>query len=97
MITTASALTQLMRLHQITCGHFKSDDGTTQKIKNNRIEELMEVLEEVHGKVVIWAHYRHDIETIVEHIKKEFNTDVDNSVMTYYGDTSVEDRQKAIK
>jgi len=66
-------------------------------LKNNRIEELIDLLHEVHGKVVIWAHYRHDIETIVEHIKKEFNTGVDNSVMTYYGDTSVEDRQKAIK
>ena len=95
--TTATVMTQLMRLHQITCGHFTSDDGTTQVLKNNRIEQLIDLLHEVHGKVVIWAHYRHDIETIVEHIKKEFNTDVDNSVMTYYGDTSVEDRQKAIK
>jgi SNF2 family DNA or RNA helicase len=95
--TTATVMTQLMRLHQITCGHFTSDDGTTQVLKNNRIDELIDLLHEVHGKVVIWAHYRHDIETIVEQIKKEFNTDVDNSVMTYYGDTSVEDRQKAIK
>ena len=95
--TTATVMTQLMRLHQITCGHFTADDGTTQILKNNRIDELIDLLHEVHGKVVIWAHYRHDIETIVEHIKKEFNTDVDNCVMTYYGDTSVEDRQKAIK
>ena len=95
--TTATVMTQLMRLHQITCGHFTADDGTTQILKNNRIDELIDLLHEVHGKVVIWAHYRHDIETIVEHIKKEFNTGVDNSVMTYYGDTSVEDRQKAIK
>ena len=95
--TTATVMTQLMRLHQITCGHFTADDGTTQILKNNRIDELIDLLHEVHGKVVIWAHYRHDIETIVEHIKKEFNTGVDNSVMTYYGDTSVEDRQEAIK
>ena len=27
-MTTATALTQLMRLQQITCGHFKDDDGT---------------------------------------------------------------------
>ena len=94
MVTTATVLVQLMRLHQITCGHFKSDDGTTQKIKNNRIEELMEVLEEVHGKVVIWAQYRYDIETIVEHIEKRFG---DNSVVTYYGDTTEEERRKAIK
>ena len=33
MITTSNALTQLMRLQQITCGHFKSDDGTVQEVK----------------------------------------------------------------
>ena len=43
-VTTVNALTQLMRLHQITCGHFTSDDGSTQPIKNNRIDELMDVL-----------------------------------------------------
>jgi len=32
-VTTVNALTQLMRLHQITCGHFTADDGTTQPIK----------------------------------------------------------------
>jgi SNF2 family DNA or RNA helicase len=92
--TTATAMTQLMRLQQITCGHFKSDDGVVQEIKNNRITELMDTLEEIQGKVVIWAHWRNDIETIVKHIKKEYG---DNSYVTYFGDTSIEDRQKAIK
>ena len=94
MVSTAAVITQLMRLHQITCGHFKSDDGTVQKIKNNRINQLMEILEEVEGKAVIWAHYRYDIEAIVEAISKEYG---ENSVVTYYGDTSTDDRQKAIK
>jgi SNF2 family DNA or RNA helicase len=93
MITTATALTQLMRLHQITCGHFKADDDSVQEIKNNRITELMDVLEEVEGKAVIWAHYRHDIATIVREIEKKYPM----SVVTYYGDTSTENRQKAIK
>jgi SNF2 family DNA or RNA helicase len=94
MTTTHNVITQLMRLHQITCGHFKSDDGQTQKIANNRLAELMDVLSEMEGKAVIWAHYRYDIEVIVEAIKKEYG---DNSVVTYYGDTTTDDRQKAIK
>jgi SNF2 family DNA or RNA helicase len=94
MVSTAAVITQLMRLHQITCGHFTSDDGEIQKIKNNRINELMDILAEMEGKAVIWAHYRYDIEAIVEAIKKEYG---DNSVVTYYGDTSTDDRQKAIK
>jgi SNF2 family DNA or RNA helicase len=94
LTTTHNVITQLMRLHQITCGHFKSDDGQTQKIANNRLDELMDVLSEMEGKAVIWAHYRYDIESIVEAITKEYG---EKSVVTYYGDTSTEDRQKAIK
>ena len=94
MVTSATVITQLMRLHQITCGHFKSNDGTVQDLKNNRITQLMDILEEVEGKAVIWAHYRHDIEKIVEAISKKYG---DNTVVTYFGDTSTDDRQKAIK
>ena len=94
LTTTHNVITQLMRLHQITCGHFKSDDGQVQKISSNRLDELMDVLSEMEGKAVIWAHYRYDIEVIVEAIKKEYG---DKSVVTYYGDTTTEDRQKAIK
>ena len=44
MTTTVTVLTQLMRLQQITCGYFKADDGTTQDIPNNRINELIDLL-----------------------------------------------------
>ena len=93
MVTTMNVITQLMRLQQITCGHFKADDDSIQNIKNNRITELMDVLEEMEGKAIIWAHWRHDIDTIVKSIEKRYP----ESVMTYYGDTTTEDRQKAIK
>ena len=92
--TTMNVVTQLMRMQQITCGHFKADDGTTQEIKNNRITELVDVVDEIQGKVVIWAHWTNDIETIVKHLKEEYG---DNSVVTYYGDTTTEERQEAIK
>ena len=94
MITTASALTQLMRLHQITCGHFTADDGSIQTIKNNRISELTDLLEEVEGKAVIWAHYQHDVEGIIERIRKEYGFE---SAVDYYGLTPASDRQQNIE
>jgi SNF2 family DNA or RNA helicase len=94
MVTSATVITQLMRLHQITCGHFTSNDGKVQDVKSNRIGQLMDVLEEMEGKAVIWAHYRYDIKKIVEAISKKYG---ENAVVTYYGDTSTDDRQKAIK
>jgi len=82
-----------MRLHQITCGHFKADDDSVQEVNSNRLDELMDILEEMEGKAVIWAHYRHDIENIVNALEKKYP----GETVTYYGDTSTEDRQKAIK
>ena len=94
MITTANALTQLMRLQQITCGHFKADDGTTQELKSNRLDELINVLGEIEGKVVIWAHWQSDVRQIIKAIVEEFGPD---SFVDYYGLTPQEDRQKNIK
>ena len=90
-VTTVNALTQLMRLHQITCGHFGADDGSIQKIKNNRLDELMEVLDEVEGKAIIWAHYQYDIKQIIKEIKKVHGP---CSVVDYYGLTPQDQRQK---
>jgi SNF2 family DNA or RNA helicase len=94
LMTTATALVQLMRLHQITCGHFKADDGTVQEIKNERLGALMDILSEVENKAVIWAHYRHDIESIINAISKEYGPE---SFVTYYGDTPSDERQNNIK
>tara|TARA_E500000318_G_scaffold80052_1_gene75092 strand:+ start:1482 stop:2912 length:1431 start_codon:yes stop_codon:yes gene_type:complete len=93
-VTSVSALTQLMRLHQITCGHFVADDGSVQEIKNNRLSELMDVLEETEGKAIIWAHYQHDIKNIVKEIEKVHGP---GSVVTYYGLTPQDERQDNIK
>jgi len=93
LLTAPNVLTQMMRLHQITCGHFKSDDGQIQEVKSKRLEELMDVLDEVEGKAIIWANYIYDIEQIVSAIKKQYG---DDSVVQYYGAISSDDRQKGI-
>jgi len=101
-MTTATVLTQLMRLHQITCGHFTADDGTIKDISNNRLDELLDVLDEVEGKVVIWAHYQHDVQCIIERIRKEKDAQGNllygfESVVDYYGLTPTSERQQNIE
>jgi SNF2 family DNA or RNA helicase len=92
--STVNALTQLMRLQQITCGHFTADDGSTQSIKNNRIGELMDVLEETEGKAIIWAHYQYDITNIIKEVTKVHGP---GSIVDYYGLTPQDERQGNIK
>ena len=93
MATTASILTQLMRLQQITCGFIKPDDASIQPIKNNRLPQLMECIAEISGKALIWATYTHDIEAICEALAEEYGAD---SVAAYHGKTEQDDRQNIV-
>ena len=92
--STMTVITQLMRLQQITCGHFVADDGSTQEIKNNRITELIEVLDEIEGKAIIWGHWQKDIQNIVNEIEKIHGP---RSVVSYYGLTPQDERQDNIR
>ena len=94
LATAPHVLTQMMRLHQITCGHLKTDEGDITELKSNRLDELMDVLEEVEGKAIIWANYIYDIEHIVTEIKKKYG---DDSVVQYYGAIASEQRQTNIE
>ena len=93
MITTSTALTQLMRMQQITCGYFKADDGTTQEINNNRIGELTNLLDEIEGKTVIWAHWQNDVKHIIKAVVKEYG---EGCCVDYYGLTPQSERQDNI-
>ena len=93
MTSAASALAQMVRLHQITCGHLATDDGEVTQVKNNRIDELLDVIEEVNGKVIIWAIYRHDIRQIENTLAEKYGKD---SVKSFYGDTADSDRQDIV-
>lgn len=94
MTSTVNALTQIMRLHQIVCGHVKLDNGEVIELPNKRIEELLNIIEEHDGKMIIWANYRHDIEAIKLALQKQFGM---NSVATYFGDTEAEERQNIVE
>ena len=93
-VTSTIVLTQLMRLHQIACGHFTADDGTIQAIPNNRLDELIDVIDESEGKSIIWAHYQYDVKHIIEAVVKEFGP---GCVVDYYGLTPQNERQGNIK
>jgi SNF2 family DNA or RNA helicase len=93
MTTTTNALTQIMRLQQIVCGHVTLDDGQIVPLKNNRLDELLSAIEESDGKIIIWAHFRHDIEAIKLALQKAYGM---NSVATYFGDTKAEERSEIV-
>ena len=94
LVSAPAVMTQLLRLQQVLCGHLKTDDGDLVEFKTNRITALLETVEEMSGKIIIWSRFRYDIIKITEELKKVYGCD---STVNYFGDTSDSDRQAAIR
>jgi len=84
-------LTEILRLHQVTNGFVKNDDGVIEEFNNPKLDELMTVLDEINGKAIIWATYIKNIEDIKEKIEKEYGKE---SCVAMYGATSVDARKQ---
>lgn len=88
-------LTELLRLHQVTCGFVKGDSGLVREFKKcPKTEELMNIIDETDSKIIIWANYVHNIETIIAKLKAKFG---EKSTVGIYGAVSLSDRQQAVK
>lgn len=91
-VTVAMQLTLNLRLQQVVAGHVGLDGGVgVRRLKSNRINAVLDALEEVSGKVVIWSHFVPTIEDLVEGITKKFGPD---SVSGFYGATKDRDREE---
>lgn len=87
------ALTQILRLHQIVCGHLPLDGGGEPvPLPNNRLNALLELLDECAGKVIIWANYKPNIRGIVARLSEEYGPE---TVVEFHGDVSTFEREAA--
>jgi SNF2 family DNA or RNA helicase len=95
MVSTTNALTAIMKLHQINCGHIKDDDGNTIDIPSNRVSELLNLLHLVNGKAIIWCNFQRDVDLIHKAI-----CDADNLTgypVDYYGPTPDDQRRENLE
>jgi SNF2 family DNA or RNA helicase len=94
LISVNSIMTQMIRLQQVLSGHLKTDDGRIIDLPNNRVQAVLDVLEETSGKVIIWSRFRYDIEALQAAISEKYGA---RTVASYYGDTSDEQRREAVQ
>lgn len=92
------AVTRLMRLQQILCGHLrvKAEDGDKSPwvpVPTKRLDVLMDCIEEAAGaKTIVWARFEPDIKQIANRLK-----DAGIGFVEYYGATTQEERIAAIE
>jgi len=68
-------ITQMIRLHQVLCGHVKNEAGELVSIPEFRTRELLELLEDYEGKAIIWCSYDYNVRHVSEALEKHFNPD----------------------
>lgn len=84
IVDAAHAAVRMIRFQQILAGYLPKDDGTIERLPTLRYEALNDSLEEIDGKVLIWARFHEEIEEIARTLGKR--------CVTYYGKDDKEQR-----
>lgn len=97
-MTATMAIVKMVRLHQIACGFIVPDgvDATAENAmgeplddKNPRIEALMQEIEPVNGKAIVWSSWRYSLREIAAALRTAYG---DASVVEYHG--GIDDKGK---
>ena len=94
MISFNNKLTEIIKLQQVCNGFVKTDSGDTINMKDAKMQELHQVIDEHDGKVIIWSSFVHNIETIIKNLEDKFGK---GSTVAIYGAVSVKDRNENVR
>lgn len=93
----ATILEQMLRLQQITGGFYPHDDG--EKIipvafpgRNPKVDELMSLMDEITGKVIVWCQFRCEITAVAEALRK-----ADIQAVQFHGGCDDMEKNHAVK
>ena len=71
-ISAVHAAAGLNKLLQLSCGAVYSDDGeVVQFDAKNRLDEIVEVVQEAAHKVIVFVPFRHAIDIVTDRLRKE--------------------------
>ena len=92
-VVTVAELSATLKLQQITSGFVMLPGGEQRLVSedNPRIKALMEVVNDVDGKFIVWARFRAELELAAAALRA-----AGIEVVEYHGGTSERDREAAI-
>jgi len=86
-------ITEIIKLLQVTAGFIKTEEGAIEEFESAKMKELLNVLEETEGKVIIWANWVHSLQMIIKELKKKYGNE---SVVAIYGAIPSQEREEAV-
>lgn len=81
-VTTTHVIVQLLRLHQVLCGHVVDENGLEHEVPELRTRALLDLIEDYDGKAVVWCSYDRSVRRVSEALEKEYG---DGSVARFWG------------
>lgn len=88
-----NALTKLLRLQQVIGGHVPNEEGEVRAIKSTRLKTLLDTIESIDGKVIIWARFRPELDAIAAALREAYG---DGAVVEYHGGIDDDARASAV-
>lgn len=80
--TATVVIAQILRLHQILCGHITDENGVAHEIPENRTRELLSLLEDYAGKAIVWCSYDRDVQKVAAALAEDYG---EGSVARFWG------------
>lgn len=82
-VTANVVIAQIMRMHQVLCGHVRNEGGDLIEIPENKTAALLDLLEDYDGKAIIWCSYQYNVRKVREALLEAYGP---GSVALFYGD-----------
>lgn len=90
-VVAQNQLVGIIRMQQVLSGYVKDDHGDIHAVENNRVKDLINLLEDLEGKTIVWTQGISELEYIAEELRT-----AGYKVVTYYGKTKPQERTAAI-
>jgi SNF2 family DNA or RNA helicase len=91
-VKAQNALSKLLRLQQVLGGHVPDQEGRVHEIASNRLKTLLDWLEDIDGKVIIWSRFRPELAAIEQTLADKYGRD---AVVAYHGGVADDARELA--
>lgn len=94
IVDANNAITCLLRLQQVLCGFLPNEEGeAVTEFSNDRIQQMLEIIEQTEGQAVIWCRFTHDILRITKLLNENYGK---GSAVCYYGG-NVKERDESVE
>jgi len=88
----ANAMVKTLRLQQILGGHIPDEDGKVHAVESNRLKTLLDRLEDIDGKVILWSRFKPELRELEAALVEKYGRE---AVVAYHGDVRDDARESA--